>query len=539
MPRLPRKNPLTVVDTPLAPPAPVGGDPAPLYQQIGAQLLYMGGLAADPDLPNDGVCRIWYRVDSGELKACIGTTIYTLAPPTGGGGGGMEQHGNEWHTPDMALLSDFQTHSARHRHGGPDEVASATPAANVIPKAGSDGKLADGFLPDGITRDTELEAHRASAVHDADQPPQTHGSAKHDAESDAEAIHDNVAGEIQALAEKSSPANADLLLIEDSAASYAKRKVQIGNLPSGTSDHAALINLDYPSAGHTGFCSLATDQTITGMKLVDSSVGLRFGHSAGPLLQGPTSGDILSMIGRAEITPTNDWSPATNNVLRLYHNITADSSWSLLTVGAACNGGKYTGLQFLRFDAQALVLAQNASAYGLWAQVVTNIDASSTSGALRGLNFLVGPSAGGAGVSLSEVSPIYARIYILNYTGTITNAHGLLLDSMYVIGSTDATVTKSTGIKIKNTGHARVTDAISLDIDDITAGTGVRYLIQAGPATPNLRLLANAPPNAGSATEGDSQLFLAWNENGTVNLRRVRWREQSALGSTDKVLIAA
>jgi len=51
--------------------------------------------------------------------------------------------------------------------------------------------------------------------------------------SDTEAIHDNVANEISAIAEKSTPASGDLLLIEDSAAGYIKKKVQITNLPSG------------------------------------------------------------------------------------------------------------------------------------------------------------------------------------------------------------------------------------------------------------------------------------------------------------------
>lgn len=49
---------------------------------------------------------------------------------------------------------------------------------------------------------------------------------------DADAIHDNVANEISAIAEKVSPASADLILIEDSAASYVKKKVQISNLPA-------------------------------------------------------------------------------------------------------------------------------------------------------------------------------------------------------------------------------------------------------------------------------------------------------------------
>ncbi|HLL74799.1 MAG TPA: PA14 domain-containing protein [Pyrinomonadaceae bacterium] len=48
------------------------------------------------------------------------------------------------------MLSQAMTpsaHAASHKHGGGDEVATATPAANAIPKAGSDGKLASGWLP--------------------------------------------------------------------------------------------------------------------------------------------------------------------------------------------------------------------------------------------------------------------------------------------------------------------------------------------------------------------------------------------------------
>lgn len=50
---------------------------------------------------------------------------------------------------------------------------------------------------------------------------------------DDDAIHDNVAGEINALTEKATPANGDWLVIEDSADSNNKKKVQAGNLPGG------------------------------------------------------------------------------------------------------------------------------------------------------------------------------------------------------------------------------------------------------------------------------------------------------------------
>lgn len=53
------------------------------------------------------------------------------------------------------------------------------------------------------------------------------------AATDGSAIHDNEAGEIAALTEKAAPVAADLLIIEDSEASNAKKKVQVGNLPGG------------------------------------------------------------------------------------------------------------------------------------------------------------------------------------------------------------------------------------------------------------------------------------------------------------------
>jgi hypothetical protein len=40
------------------------------------------------------------------------------------------------------------THASQHQHGGSDEVAVATPAANAIPKAGAGGTLNSGWIPD-------------------------------------------------------------------------------------------------------------------------------------------------------------------------------------------------------------------------------------------------------------------------------------------------------------------------------------------------------------------------------------------------------
>ena len=42
------------------------------------------------------------------------------------------------------------THASQHQNGGSDEVATATPGANAIPKADVTGKLAAGWLPSSL-----------------------------------------------------------------------------------------------------------------------------------------------------------------------------------------------------------------------------------------------------------------------------------------------------------------------------------------------------------------------------------------------------
>jgi hypothetical protein len=59
---------------------------------------------------------------------------------------------------------------------------------------------------------------------------------------DATAIHDDAAGEINALAEKTTLADDDLFLIEDSADGFNKKKVKKSNLPAGGSGN--------PGEGH-------------------------------------------------------------------------------------------------------------------------------------------------------------------------------------------------------------------------------------------------------------------------------------------------
>ncbi len=128
----------------------------------------------------------------------MSTALQYPTSDAGGGGG----------TPDA--------HSTSHKNGGADEVATATPAANAIPKAGSGGTLAAGWIPAGA---------------------------------DSSALHGTVASEIHALTNKATPVDADEIVGEDSAAgAWSKIRVAmsavatyvISKFLAGTSQLAGL-----------------------------------------------------------------------------------------------------------------------------------------------------------------------------------------------------------------------------------------------------------------------------------------------------------
>jgi hypothetical protein len=73
---------------------------------------------------------------------------------------------------------------------------------------------------------------------------------------DANAIHDDTAAEISAITEKTTPVSTDLVIIEDSAASNAKKRVQVGNLPGGSITS---------SLSDTSYSGTVTDWTVSGL----------------------------------------------------------------------------------------------------------------------------------------------------------------------------------------------------------------------------------------------------------------------------------
>ena len=80
---------------------------------------------------------------------------------------------------------------------------------------------------------TELQISDLTAHYDTDDFTTDLAAADLDG-LDGDAIHDNVTGEIAAISAKSTPIDADIILIEDSAASDAKKKATVGSLRDHT-----------------------------------------------------------------------------------------------------------------------------------------------------------------------------------------------------------------------------------------------------------------------------------------------------------------
>lgn len=293
---------------------------------------------------------------------------------------------------------------------------------------------------------------------------------------------------------------------------------------AGVSDHALLSHLAYADAAHTGFCSLATAQTVTGEKLIDSTVGLRFGHAAGPRLQGPAAGDLLTLTGwlRAGDRCGIATNPNATTALTIAPTF-SQAAGNMYLINATPASCTFTGPGLGYF-------------YGLYASAAVIVRPTATA-SLFGLSFTT--MAAGAG-TLTNLYASWVKAGLMSYSGPAPNVWGYYAASPFFSASTYPA--NAIGMQIDDMGGnpgAIATNAIGLKIADQTLVGGNKYLIEAGPATPNLRLLANAPPDAGLLTEGDSQALLAWMENGVVNLRRTRWRQYSSLLAADKVLIAA
>lgn len=234
----------------------------------------------------------------------------------------------------------------------------------------------------------------------------------------------------------------------------------------GTADHSALLNLDYAKAGHTGFLSLATPQTVTAEKVIDSTVGLRFGHASGPLLQGASSGDDLTLTGDLKISGSIGLPNVyAGRVVNLQKTVSVGLIPCGIAVLLTSDGGHPIGLYG---GATYAGSSSNRTAKGLDFQAASNTTAAMNQ--LIGLNMQVNMYSSG------NVGTAYGGVIQKSYPGT-------------------GRPTTSKGLYIGDFGSSGVATAIGLHIYDQTDAAN-NYLLEAGRSTPYLRLVGGGDPPA-------------------------------------------
>lgn len=147
-------------------------------------------------------------------------------------------------------------------------------------------------------------------------------------------------------------------------------------------------------------------------------------------------------------------------------------------------------------------------------------------------------SSGGAGVAMTNISLFRGAVSIAGFgSPTVTIVRGAHLVAPLI--SFTPAITDAIGVDIENQGNIYTANACGLRILNQTNATSTNRLIEALGATgTNLRLEAGDPSNPG-AGKGRSQALLMFNENGSLNARRVEHVDDATLGGGGtKVLIA-
>ena len=295
--------------------------------------------------------------------------------------------------------------------------------------------------------------------------------------------------------------------------------------PPASDDHAALANLAFPQAGHTGFVAaagLAGGQTIVGGTAAGENLSLQStAHAARGVVQiidalRLASGIIQDSGGNARIALA-----AASPQVTLAGDVRAGDRLGVATIPSPTVALKLrpsfampTGNMYL-IDAGAESCEFNGAGtgnfFGFYCQPTVRVTSPAV-GNVYGLNFL----ATGAGTgNFQNMYACWTKVGLAFYTGAAYNLWCFYAKQPGFLAATKPA--NAIGMEIEDMGgYSAATNAIGLKIADQTVVTGNKYLIDAGPTTPYFRLIGGASPGANL-----TNLYLA--EGAAPTLRRVQW----------------
>jgi len=262
---------------------------------------------------------------------------------------------------------------------------------------------------------------------------------------DSTAIHDNVAGEIAAIALKASPVGADMLVIEDSAAANAKKRVTVGSLAGGgdvtgpaggtVAGNVALYDDTTGKVIRNSTVNIDATDNITGVRTIDLDL----------LGTPPSHGEGLVWYDSAAhaLVAYNDISATTQQLghemyLRVYNDTgVLIPDGSAVYVSGVDTGRPTVALALASAYATAYAIGLTTHDIGIASEgIVTTFGGVSadTSGYSAGNTLYVSPTVAGA---LTTTAPVDGNIRVevgraldSAASGRIAvDVHGLPLDS--------------------------------------------------------------------------------------------------------------
>jgi hypothetical protein len=200
---------------------------------------------------------------------------------------------------------------------------------------------------------------------------------------DGTAIHDDTSGEINAIAVKGSPVGADVLVIEDSAASFAKKKITISTLPaggeindlagdgiSGIADNQLAVGT---GAGTAGYQTLPTGAvSFNGTVFAQAAAAdLTDGIPSARTLDinGDANEIVVDLAGPLDLTANRAWS------VGIADNPTIPGTYMTVPVKADPDPTGVDGRLYYNSTANDLKYAQDAT----WRTVVNTAEAQTLS----------------------------------------------------------------------------------------------------------------------------------------------------------------
>ena len=330
--------------------------------------------------------------------------------------------------------------------------------------------------------------------------------------------------------------------------------------PPANDDHAALVNLAFPPAGHTGFVAaggLAGGQTIIGGAAPGEHLTLQStAHAARGHVRAQDDLQLLSNIirdaagvERLKLATASPHLTLTGDALIKQSRAAIGPGATAIGSDAAvlAKGTAGVGQAGLKIEQGLTLTVPATESWGLGGTVNYGLNASLVAGL-----YFQAYWTGSPGQILTDLAAISAFWYNAGYTGsTLTNAKGLWIKRPGALGGR-IRPTNAYGVyvdplmSVVGTGNPTLIEAIHVDdpsgplgtpatvvglkINDIGAGTN-RYLLELGPATPYLRLVGGAAPGANL-----TNLYLSEGA-APATLRRVQWKDYSALVAGDRVMV--